>query len=176
MMKALIAGGMDAAWSEERDVFAEQHADADYHPNKGGLREVPLREYGDCDFPLKYQDKLIKVIIWGLDGLAVNPTGYRVLIMLRDAEERRQSFIGAFNRELRHPWCAEPEQRIEREIKMLRNRNDVLSVDVMHYRDLVFNPDRELALLDWPINVQVAAQQIDRAQYRFQIEKLTVGI
>lgn len=176
MMSALIAGGMAAAWSSERDGVAHAHADGMYHPNRSGLYEVPLREYTDADFPLKYQGKLIKVMSWGLDGLAVNPQGYRVVLMQRDPEEIRQSYEAFFSQPLRMPWLEQYAERMERAVKMLRNRNDVLSIDVLQYRELVANPLTELALLDWPIDVRAAAAVIDPKQCRFKRELLTVGI
>lgn len=176
MMRALIAGGMSAAWSEARDKMAQAHADEHYHPNRSGLYEVPLAEYGSVDFPLTYQGKLIKVMSFGLDGLAVNPQGYRVVLMRRDPEEIRQSYEAFFDQPLRMPWFSQYAERMERAVKMLRNRNDVLSVDVMQYRDLVANPLAELAILDWPIDARAAAETIDPQQYRFKRELLTVGI
>jgi len=176
MMSALIAGGMAAAWSESRDQMANSHADGHYHPNKSGLYEVPLAEYGEVDFPLRYQDKLIKVMAWGLDGLAVNPKGYRVLLMQRDPEEIRQSYEAFFDRPLKMPWFAQYSERMERAVKVLRNRSDVSSVDVIQYRDLVANPLAELAMLDWPIDVRAAAGIVDPEQCRFKRESLTVGI
>ena len=176
MMAALIAGGMPAAWSEDRDQLASSRADEHYHPNKAGLYEVPLAEYGAVDFPLKYQDRLIKVMAWGLDGLAVNPRGYRVVLMRRDPEEIRQSYEAFFDQPLRMPWFSQYAERMERAVKTLRNRIDVLSVDVMQYRDLVTSPLAELAMLDWPVDVRAAAETIDPLQCRFKRELLTVGI
>jgi len=176
MMAALIAGGMQAAWSEDRDRVAHSRSDGQYHPNKGGLYEVPLSEYQGVGFPLQYRGKLIKVMAWGLDGLAVNPQGYRVVLMMRDPEEIRQSYEAFFDQPLRMPWFTEYTERMERAVKLVRNRNDVLSVDVMQYRDLVTNPQAELAMLDWPIDVKAAAATVDPVQCRFKREQLTVGI
>ena len=52
MMESLIAGGMNASYSEQRDEIAELHSDEHYRPNPyNKLYEIPLREYGDCAFP-----------------------------------------------------------------------------------------------------------------------------
>jgi hypothetical protein len=177
MMQALIAGGMDAAWSEERNQVATAHADEHYHPNRAGLYEVPIREYGGLAFPLQYQDKLIKVMLWGLDNLAVNPDGYRVVIMRRDPEEIRQSYEAFFGRKC--PPLNEYFERITRSQSMLNNRNDVKSVTVVDYSALIANPERTMIRLrskDWPIDPLAAAAGIDPAQYRFRRELLTVGI
>lgn len=178
-MQALIAGGMDAAWSEQRDQLAERRADRHYHPNPGGLYEVALKEYGQVAFPLAYQGKLIKVMLWGLDGLAVNPEGYRVIMMRRDPEEIRQSFEAFFGKPCRHPWLVEYETRLVRAEALIRNRLDVRSQATVDYRSLVANPAaafRALAAEGWPIDAAKAAAVIDPAQCRYRLENLTVGI
>lgn len=179
MMAALIAGGMDAAWSEKRDKLAQSKADEHYHPNKSGLYEVSLREYSEPTFPLQYQGKLIKVMVWGTDGIAVNPDGYRVILMHRDKEEIRQSYEAFFSKPLRMPWFEQYEQRMERAEKMLRNRKDVASVHRVKYRELVDDPSGVLAGLKevgWPIEIAKSADVIDPEQCRFRRENLTVGI
>lgn len=178
MMAALIAGGMPAAWSEERNQLATTHADEHYSPNKSGLYEIPLKEYSGVNFPLAYQGKLIKVMAWGLDGLAVNPEGYRVVVMQRDPEEIRQSYE-AFFQGSKCPPLAEYAQRIKRAKAMLENRRDVQSVSVVDYRDLVARPEQTMIGLrgtGWPIDPLESAAIIDPEQYRFRLERLTVGI
>lgn len=179
MMRALEAGGMTVASSSERDQMAAVHADEHYQPNPDSkLYEVPLREYGNVGFPLAYQDKLIKVMLWGLDSLAVNPDGYRVVIMRRDPEEIRQSYEAFFGHPLRHPWMAEYEQRIRRAQRMLYNRSDVYSATVLNYRDLIDNPlstfNELYELMEFDIDK--AAATIKPDLYRFRRERLTVGI
>ena len=178
MMAALIAGGMTAEWSRERDVVASARADELYHPNQSGLYEVSLKEYTEVTFPLRYQGKLIKVMSWGLDGLAVNPHGYRVVLMCRDPEEIRQSYEAFFGRPLRMPWFGQYAERMERAVKMLRNRNDVLSVDLVQHRSLMEQPLRVLGSLsiDWPFDPAKAAEVVDMNQWRFRREILTAGI
>lgn len=177
MMAALIAGGMPAAWSEERNRIATAHADEHYSPNKNGLYEISLKEYSGVNFPLAYQGKLIKVMAWGLDGLAVNPEGYRVVIMRRDQEEIRQSYEAFFDSKC--PPMTEYEERITRAWKGLMNRADVREVYVQDYRDLINNPEQTMIAMrsrGWPIDPLEAAATIDPEQYRFRLERLTVGI
>lgn len=179
MVAALVAGGMTAAYSDERNQLAQAHADEHYHPNKSGLYEVPLKEYGGIDFPLAYQDRCIKVMLWGLDGLAVNPDGYRIVIMRRDPEEIRQSYEAFLGHPLRHPWMSEYDARIERAELMLRNRDDVHRAVTVNYSDLVGYPENEFNWLKrdgWPIHAGKAAATIDPKQYRFRKELLTAGI
>lgn len=177
MMSALIAGGMSAAWSEDRNRLADQHADEHYKPNPSGLYEVPLKEYSGVRFPLDYQGKLIKVMLWGLDHLAVNPEGYRVIIMRRDPEEIRQSYEAFFGRKC--PALNEYAERIERAKTMLFNRADVHGVSIIEYGPLCEHPHvvfDHLAKIGWPIDPLEAAAAIDPVLYRFRKEQLTVGI
>lgn len=177
MMQALIAGGMSAAWSETRNEVATAHADEHYSPNPNGLYEVPLKEYGGVRFPLQYHGKLIKVMLWGLDHLAVNPEGYRVVIMRRDPEEIRQSYEAFFGKKC--PSLDEYAERIERAKSMLLNRGDVEGVTIMGYREVIDSPAEHFIHLrrcGWPIDPLEAAATIDPAQYRFRRELLTVGI
>jgi hypothetical protein len=177
MMAALIAGGMTAAYSDERDQLAQVHADEFYQPNPGNkLFEIPLKEYGDINFPLAYQGNLIKVMLRGLDGLAVNPQGYRVVIMRRDPEEIRQSFEAFFGRPSNDPWMAEYEDRIQRAVMMLANRKDVRHVGLLDYEYLVSEPENALRALQLDIDSEAAAATIDPTQYRFRKELLTAGI
>lgn len=178
MMQALIAGGMSAAWSEERNQLNEAHSDERYKPNPQGLFEVPLREYGECNFPLKYQGKLIKVMAWGLDHLAVNPEGYRVVLMRRDPEEIRQSYEGFFQGQ-KCPPLTEYHERMTRAEMMLRNRADVENVTTLDYRNVVSGPIANMAYLrsqGWPIDPLEAAATINPDLYRFRKERLIIGI
>lgn len=181
MMRALEAGGMTVAYSENRDQMAAGHADQHYQPNPDNkLYEIPLSEYGDVDFPLKYEGKLIKVMLWGLDHLAVNPDGYRIIIMRRDPEEIRQS-CEAFGIGV-HPWLKSGEYglRITRALKMLYVRTDVLGLEVVNYRTLFEHPELTFEMLkhdeSWPINAAKATATINPDLYRFRRERLTVGI
>lgn len=175
MMQALIAGGMDAAWSEDRDRMITAVSDEHYRFNPESLLEVPLREYGELDFPLKYQGKLIKVMLWGLDGLAVNPDGYRVIIMLRDPEESRQSYE-ATGRRGNPNWYVQYQERIQRAVQQLKNRRDVLSVKVIDYVTLLNDTENELEFIDSTLNIGRASKVINPDLYRFRRERLTVGI
>ena len=177
MMAALIAGGMDAAWSEARNELATAHADDKYHPNRNGLYEIALKEYSGVNFPLAYQGRLIKVMAWGLDHLAPNPEGYRVVLMRRDPEEIRQSYEGFFGSKC--PPLNEYAERMERAKAMLAIRGDVESVNVLDYSAVVAGPIASFAWLrkcGWPIDPLEAAATIDPNQYRFRLERLTVGI
>lgn len=174
MMQSLIAGGLVAAWSEGRNAMAAAAADSHYHPNRSGLYEVDPREYHTLNFPLQYRGKLIKVMCWGCDNLAVHD--YRVVMMLRDPEEIRQSYEAFFGRPLKDVWVAQYAERMRSLETRLRNRRDVQSVNLVQYRDLVTDPLRVLAGLEWPISVPAAAGAIRPSEYRFRRELLAEGI
>lgn len=176
MMSALISGGMEAEWSKERDKLADSHSDNNYHPNSNGLYEVSLREYQEIDFPLKYQNKLIKVMIWGLENIAVNSEGYQIVIMQRDKEEIRQSYEAFFDKPLQMKWFEKYDEKLLRTIQFMKNRKDVETVDVINYRDLVSYPEFVLANCSFPFDYKKASKVIDKEQYRFRKELLTVGI
>lgn len=177
MMQCLIAGGLDGAWSEGRDSVAARHADEHYHPNRGGLYEVPLKEYTELGFPKQYDGKLIKVMAWGMVNLAV--ADYRVVLMRRDPEEIRQSYEGFFETPLKDRWFADYSARMDELEKQLENRRDVRSVTTLSYRDVVEHPLESFTRLKrsgWDISACAAASQVDAEQYRFRLERLTVGI
>jgi hypothetical protein len=180
MMQALIAGGMPADWEEKRDAIADSKADELYHPNPGGLREVALKEYRRPDFPLNHQGKLIKVMMWGLDNLRVNPAGYRVILMERHPEEIRQSYEAFFGRPHRsYQWLTQYRVLLERAQEMLLNRRDVVDTFHFQYKEVVSKPRSIFVSLEqagWPIDPGCAAAVVDENQYRFRLEKLTYGI
>lgn len=178
MMQALMAGGLTGAWSEARNAVAAQHADEHYHPNRAGLFEIPLREYRQPGFPLQYEGKLIKVLLWGLHNLAPHPGGYRIIIMRRDPEEIRQSYEGFFLGK-KCPPLTDYADRIRNAAKAMAARADVLSVGIADYAGTVSQPELTMIRLrgeGWPIDPLEAADVIDPAQYRFRKELLTVGI
>ncbi len=170
MMFGLQTGGLEVAYSKNRESLSS-FGDNHYHPNYNGFYEVSMKEYKLSNFPLQYQGKLIKVMLWGLDSLAVNLEGYRIIIMSRNPEEIRQSFEAAFNEVI----SPDPDKILLEYGKMM-NRKDVQSVNILEYRKVIENPEREIGNLDWPIDVIKAASIVDPQQYRFRIENLIEGI
>jgi hypothetical protein len=177
MMAALMKGGMDAAYAKERDSLANSKSDEFYHPNKSGLYELHLEEYMQENFPLNYTNKLIKVLIWGLPRLTKHE--YKIIIMLRNKEEIRQSYEAFFGRPIKHAFYPNFDKNMTNIINYIKDREDVKSVDLIQYRDIVNEPLTHFNLLKnngWPIDVDLAAQVVDKDQYRFRLERLTVGI
>lgn len=176
MMEALIAGGMDAAWSSERNVIAHQHADSLYHPNKSGLFEIPLSEYDALGFPLQYEGKLIKVMSWGLLNIAVHK--YRVVFMRRDFEEIRQSYQAFFGGRLKLTET-EFRARLDKAESFARNRHDIETVTTLNYRDVIDSPRPHMNALisvGWEFDVEKASEIIDKSRCRFRKEILVSGI
>jgi hypothetical protein len=177
MMRCLEAGGLTPAFSSDRERGFMTLGDDHYHPNQGGFHEVRLAEYGSPGFPLDYQDRLIKVLAWGLDSMAANPGGYRIVLMLRDPEEIRQSYEAAFGKGFNLPpdyW-----RRMEAVEARMRNRKDVHAVSVFAYRSVVGDPRfafDQLAAEGWPVAVEAAVNVVDPAQCRFRKEWLVEGI
>lgn len=173
MMQCLSAGGLIPAYAEHRERL-NKHGDAHYKPNRGGFYEVGLDQYGSPGWPLQYQGRLIKVMCWGLDSMSVNPDRYRVVLMMRDPEEIRQSYDAAFGQRANVPpdyWA-----RMECLAERMRNRRDVEAVGVFRYREVVDNPADAFAKVDWPIDCEAAAAAVKPDQCRFRRELLTEGI
>ena len=62
MMRALEAGGMNAAYRISREKMREHYADEFYDPNIGGLYELERKDYQSFYFPRQFEGKLIKAL------------------------------------------------------------------------------------------------------------------
>lgn len=175
MMRALEAGGLEAAFAPERDEMNERFGDEDYQPNPGGFYELNRREYREHGFPRKYEGKLIKCLWGGLPRFVVG--AYQIVFMLRDPEEIRQSFESFFNQPA-PPMLTTYDEQMQDAIDLLRNRRDT-TVCVLQYRDVIADPVSAFEQLlgsGWPIDVEQAAAVVDPELCRFRLEELTVGI
>lgn len=179
MMRALEAGGLDACYDASRDEMKARFADEKYDPNIGGLYELRRDQYNETDFPLKYEGKLIKALRGGVPKMAVCPTGLRVVLMLRDPEEIRQSYNAFFSGNM----PVSNNEEIVKEMNLLeekiRNRKDVLSLDVLWYRDVVANPLGAFTLLrdhGWSIDVEKCVAVVDEGLVRYKHENLHYGV
>ena len=173
MMAALEAGGLEAVKDGSRDDFNKSHSDDNYKPNIDGLYELDLSKIIKPDFPRQYEGRLIKILSEQING--ISPMQYKVVFMLRDPEEIRQSCEAAFNRRID---VTDYQERMQALIRLLRNRKD-MEVVVFQYRDVIENPRKYFDMLDffgWPIDAEMAAAKIDPKLYRFRKELLTPGI
>jgi len=176
MMRALEAGGLDAAYHQSREEMRLRYADAHYDPNVGGLYELAPRQYRQPDFARGYEGRLIKALNMAVPRMAVMPGGIRVVLMRRDCEEVRQSYLAFFGRYLE---VDDLDKRMEGLEQRILNRRDVLSLHVLWYRDVIGSPGLSFAALergDWPIDVERAAGVVDPALCRYRLERLTVGV
>jgi hypothetical protein len=176
MMEALSKGGLEAAFDPKRDEFVSKCADGLYRPNPRGVFEISFAEYSETGFPLRYEGKLIKVFPEGLSNLALHQ--YRVVFMLRDPEEIRQSYEAMFSTiTSRRVQLNNYRQKMDAAIDYLKSRSDV-QLNILEYRNVVQNPVSEFSYLrseGWPIDPEKAASVVDPNLYRFRRERLTVG-
>ena len=179
MMAALEAGGVPIAHDSARDRLSEMNSDTAYRPNPDDhLYELPAVQMRAAGFPREHDGKAIKCVVQSLPLLAVHR--YRIVMMLRDPEEIRQSYEAAFRQRLPAQFVKQYESRMDEARLALENRKDVMSLDVMQYRGVVEHPHKAVATLvdnDWPILFpEAAAKTIHSAQCRFKAEELTVGL
>ena len=177
MMQALQAGGMPISYSEARDrTVRGSRRDVWYDPNPTGLFEVEPPPTDDLEFPRQYEGYAIKVLWPGVLRMAQHD--YRIALMHRDPEEIRQSLEAFNNRDLfgKFPYTAAKWLRLR---DHLVTRADVRSLHTVDYADAVENPQRTFELLrdaGWPLDSQAAATIVNPTLYRFQLDRLTVGI
>jgi len=177
MMKALESGGLNACYKNSRDEFRKKFADKYYDPNNGGLYELERSDYRKLNFPEDYDGKLIKGLKTCVPMMNYMPNGIRVVFMLRDKEEIRQSYNAFFNDELNN--MEHHDEMMRRIILKIENRKDVKSLNVFNYRNVIENPNRCFSLLKskgWPINVDKCVKIVKPELYRFKKELLTIGI
>lgn len=175
MMKALEAGGLETAFNPVRDKMNEQHGDDDYKPNVGGFYELHRTEYRQDGFPRMYQGKLLKCLWGGLQKFVVG--NYKVVFMMRDPEEIRQSFEAFFNGQA-PPTLEKYNEIMKDTIDMLKNRKDT-QLTILKYRDVINNPRKEFQKLrdvGWEIDIDKCVSIVKPDLCRFKIENLTVGI
>lgn len=177
MMRALEAGGMDIVKKNSREKMRKAYADKYYDPNEGGLYELESEDYKAIGFPKKYQGKLIKCLMGGLDSLCVMPK-IKIIYMRRDTEEIVQSYEAFFGTKLmidKEHFQEKTDLCIER----MRNRKDTEILQVW-YREVINNPYKAFIpiadFLEIPFNIEKAVQVVNPKLYRFRKERLTIGI
>ena len=174
MMAALEAGGLPTAKSRQRDAFARAHSDQHYQMNPTGLYELTPREFADPDFPAPFDGFALKAVPPWVFSLPVH--AYRAVMMLRDAEEIRQSCEAAFGARYELAQIRRAQTRIA---ACLRNRRDVFSLTHVEYREVLARPrDVFVRLHDdgWPMDADQSATVVDPARVRFRREHLVEGL
>lgn len=180
MMNALAEGGIEPAINKNRDHMNIRHGDKFYRPNKLGFFELGKREYMAGNFAERFDGMVIKILVSD-SLLSLNVAQYRLIIMLRHPEEIRQSFNAFFESPISRtpPFLFDYDENMERMIGHMRNRKDMLSVDVFEYRKVLADPKKHFHILannGWPIDVEKAAAVVDPAFCRFKLEELEIGI
>ena len=173
MMKALEEGGFETLKDLERDRMNQKHGDKYYQPNPGGFYEN-VKEWQRLDFPLGHEGKLVKVMYNRVLGIPV--ADYKIIFMMRDPEEIRQSYEAAFNQ--RAPNIQNYQFMMERIISLLNNRKDT-TLTVISYRNVIESPHKVFNRLlrdGWQFDINKAVQAIDTDLCRFKKEDLTQGI
>lgn len=177
MMNALKTGGMEACYDVNRDASMKaQWADADYDPNPDGYYELNRRKYAQLEFPRMYVGKLVKALRMGVGNMRVCEGGIKVVWMVRDAEEARQSCIAHFGQA---QSLEQIEAIIARSREAAHNRRDteVLEVD---FNEAMYHPyqvfERIAGFFDFPLDVAAAASVINPEYHRFKRSELEVGI
>jgi hypothetical protein len=164
-MEAIEAGGMEAVYSKRRDEeMNKRWGDADYKPNDA-YYELDAEDYLRGDLEQRYDGKLIKCL-WG--GIIRLPPGeYRVVFMRRPTEEIRMSLLAFFGTDDAIQQFASLDKAMDNVISILRDRRSFKSVDVLWYKDVLDNPRKAFASLNWPIDVEKAAAIPNRSRARF---------
>jgi len=176
MMQALIAGGLDAAYDARREHMNATYGDDYYQPNTGGFYELSTLDYKKDNFPLDYEGKLIKCLRGAL--WKIKPHEYKIVFMLRNPEEIRQSYEAFFTNRADGFILDQYQDRMQKSIDDMRDREDV-DLTVFQYREVVEDPVshfEQLKTAGWPIDPIKAAEVVDPSLCRFRIENLVVGL
>ncbi len=175
MMQAIEASGIPVLRSTERDKGFQRYEDKYYRLNPKGLYELTTRQQiRHLRTPETWEGSCIKALLQTIPFIASG--NWHVVLMTRDFEEIRQSFIAA----LSGTPSIKSEDEYRHEIAyvqgILNQRIDV-TLTTLHYReDVLADPHAALSSLGWPIDVDAAAAVVDSQLCRFKRENLTVGI
>jgi hypothetical protein len=179
MMRALVAGGLEAAYSDKRNELARSQADADYQPNPDNeLFELETWRYTVSGFPAGYEGRLIKAVTVHAHNMDALPGGTKVVFMRRDTEEIRQSYM-AFFPDRRPPTGAEIDRDVTLSLRLMHDRRS-FQVAEFDYRSVVADPlgclTRPRDEYSWPIDPAKAATEVQPDLVRYKAEELTAGI
>lgn len=172
MMRALTAGGLEPAYSHDRDKkMNEKWGEPDYLPNESYL-ELNRLDYLKPDFPDMYEGRLVKCLYAGM--INIKPGQYRVIFMRRPQKEIQISLLAFFGRA--HPKAHDPHLEIELDnaVAVLKDRRSILSVDVVDYKEVIRKPLPIFTRLrdnGWPIDPEKAAAIPMRNKRRFRVKE-----
>jgi hypothetical protein len=165
MMEALEAGGLQAVYSIKRNEdMNARWGDADYLPNDN-YYELDAEDYQRGDLARRYDGKLIKCL-WG-GVLRLPPGDCRIVFMRRPAAEIRVSLLAFFGSDHATTQQGDLDKAMDSVVAILKDRKSFISVDELHYHDVLDNPRAAFASLNWPIDVEKAAAIPQKQKARF---------
>jgi hypothetical protein len=136
------------------------HADPDYHPNPNGYYQ-PRHGIRAHDVP----GRLIKVSPRNpADFLMLNEGNYKVIQMLRDEDQRRESYKRAFG-----DYETDVDYELYAKGELLISQRTDFEITQIYYTDMVLQPFlqfQRIAEAGWPIDPAVAARFVDIDLYR----------
>jgi hypothetical protein len=165
LMQALEAGGLEAVYSKKRDEqMNARWGDADYLPNDS-YYELDAEDYQRGDLAQRYSGKLVKCLVGG--ALRLPPGDYRIVFMRRPAAEIRVSLLAFFGSDQPATQHGDLDRTMDSAVAILKDRKSFLSVDELHYHDVLREPVAAFASLNWPIDAAKAAAIPNREKARF---------
>ncbi|MEH6630146.1 MAG: hypothetical protein V7776_04945 [Halopseudomonas aestusnigri] len=165
MMKCLEAGGLEALYSDETESLqGMRYRGGGYEPNVGGFYEGFGGEIG--------HGQVVKRL--KRSPLLLNEKVYSVLIMRRESEEIRQSAQAIFNKDLPRGYGVQANKTMDEVESKLKTRSNIILFS-LNYRDVVGNPIDAFTRLNWPIDIESAANVVDKTQCRYKKEYLDEG-
>jgi hypothetical protein len=172
MMKALAAGGLEPAYSKERDPrMNERWGDKDtpngYVPNKQYF-ELDAADYRDPNFPRCHEGKLVKCLFGGISR--IRPCQARLVFMRRPRKDIEVSCLAAFGHVPQIVQASNFDEQMEWIIELCRDRRSFVSIDEVWYDDVLDEPltvFRQLQWNGWPIDPYEAANVPQRSEKRY---------
>lgn len=169
MMRALEAGGLTVAKDTKRtEAMNARWGEVDkpnaYLPNDD-YYEMLTEPHLNPRFPAAYDGKLVKVMYGGVIKLPL--WEYRAVFMRRPANDIKLSMLAAFDDTSAICWRENFDSQMQRIVSILRDRRSFLSVDEVWYDDVLADPRKVLASLDWPIDAEKAARIPSSTEKRF---------
>lgn len=166
MMEALQAGGLEAAYSERRDIDMNARwgePDGSYVPNERYF-ELDRYDYRRPDFAQAFDGKLVKCLFGGAVRLPVGE--YRCVFMRRPTAEIAQSLLAFFGEVPDLVEGGRLDAEIERVLSILRDRRSFVQVEEVWLADVISDPRAVFSRLGWPIDIEKAATVPQRDKLR----------
>ena len=175
LMQGLEAGGMQVAYSKERDLNMQARFEQASGFNPGGLYELPRTKLASEHFPARYDGMVVKLVWEWLRYMHAYAPGYHVILTWREPEEVRQSYEGTIlqHRVKKTKVAVQYEQRWDVIRQGLIKREDVRSLITVSYNAMIAQPTQQWERLKqhgWPIDPEAAAGVVNPDLYRFRLD------